>query len=70
MNWKTVISEIKAGLGITQAQIAKRIGISQISVSDLETGRTKDPRYATGAALMSLHRKAARKLATKEVAHG
>ena len=70
MNWKTVISEIKAGLGITQAQIAKRIGISQIGVSDLETGRTKDPRYATGVALMNLHRKAARKLTAQEPTRG
>lgn len=70
MNWKTIISEVKAGLGITQAQIAKRIGIAQASVSDLETGRTKEPSYPIGVALMNLHRKAARKLTAKEPAHG
>lgn len=70
MNWKIVISEVKAGLGITQAQIAKRIGIAQASVSDLETGRTKEPSYSIGIALMSLHRKAARRMAAQEHAHG
>ena len=61
MNWQTVITDIKSGLGITQAQLAKRIGIAQASVSDIERGIVKDPRYTTGNALMELHRKAARK---------
>lgn len=70
MNWKTLISEVKAGLGITQAQIAQRVGISQVSVSDLETGRTREPSYSTGTALVALHRKARRRMARKEAAHG
>lgn len=77
MNWQTVITDIKSGLGITQAQLAKRIGIAQASVSDIERGIVKDPRYTTGNALMELHRKAARKRGaarsqhkTKEAAHG
>ena len=77
MNWQTVITDIKSGLGITQAQLARRIGIAQASVSDIERGIVKDPRYTTGNALMELHRKAARKRGaarpqrkTKEAAHG
>lgn len=80
MNWQTVITDIKSGLGITQAQLAKRIGIAQASVSDIERGIVKDPRYTTGNALIELHRKAARKrgasgtpspaAAAQEAAHG
>ena len=64
MNWQTVITDIKFGLGITQAQLAKRIGIAQASISELERGIAKDPRYTTGRALMALHRKAIRKRGT------
>lgn len=64
MNWQTVITDIKSGLGITQAQLARRIGITQASVSDIERGIVKDPRYTIGNALMELHRKAARKRGT------
>ena len=61
MNWQTVITEIKSRLGITQVQLAKRVGVAQTSISELERGIVKDPRYTTGNALMELHRKAARK---------
>lgn len=63
MKWQTVITDIKAGLGITQAQLAKRIGVAQASISELERGVSKDPRYTTGSALMDLHRKALRHMA-------
>ena len=61
MNWKAVITDIKLGLGMTQAQLAKRIGIAQTSISELERGIVKDPRYTTGHALIEMHRKAIRK---------
>ena len=72
MNWQTVITDIKLGLGITQAQLANRIGIAHASISELERGIAKDPRYTTGCALMALHRKAIRKrgTTTKEAANG
>ena len=55
MNWQKIITDIKAALGITQAQLAERIGVAQASISDLERGIVKDPRYSTGAALWSLY---------------
>lgn len=58
MDWKLIITDIKSGLGMTQAQIAKKVGLSQVSVSELENGLIKEPRYSTGHALMALHRKA------------
>jgi len=62
MDWKTIITDIKAGLGLTQAQIAQRVGYSQVSVSELENGKTKEPGYAIGRSLIDLHRRARRKL--------
>lgn len=70
MNWQTVITDIKSGLGINQTQLAKRIGIAQASISELERGVAKDPRYTTGKALVDLHRKAMRRMARKEATHG
>jgi transcriptional regulator with XRE-family HTH domain len=62
MDWKTIITDIKIGLGMTQVQIAHRVGISQTSVSELENGKTKEPGYAIGRSLVDLHRRARRKL--------
>ena len=71
MNWQTVITEIKSSLGITQVQLAERVGVTQTSISELERGIVKDPRYSTGAALVELHRDALlRGTAPKEAAHG
>lgn len=61
MDWKIIITDIKAALGMTQAQIAEKVGVSQVSISELENGTTKEPRYGTGHALMTLHKKAKRK---------
>ena len=68
MNWQTVITEIKSGLGITQVQLAERVGVAQTSISELERGIVKDPRYSTGAALMELRREAL--YHPKEPTHG
>jgi len=62
MDWKIIITDIKNGLGLTQVQIAKQVGSSQASISELETGKTKEPGFAIGQALIALHRKAKRKL--------
>lgn len=62
MDWKTIITDIKKGLGLTQAQIAAKVGIAQVSISELESGKTKEPRYCTGNALMALHKKASKRI--------
>lgn len=61
MDWKIIITDIKSGLGLTQVQIAARIGCSQVTVSELENGKTRTPGYDIGSALMALHKKAKRK---------
>lgn len=61
MDWKKIITEIKQRHGLTQAEIARSVGCSQVSISELETGTRKEPRYAVGASLMALHRRSKRK---------
>lgn len=60
MNWKCLISELIAS-GMTQVQIAQKAGCTQASISDLATGRTENPAYSIGSALIALHKKATRK---------
>ena len=62
MDWKQIITDIKAGLGLTQVQIAAKVGCSQASISELESGKAKTPGFDLGAALVVLHKKAKRKL--------
>jgi predicted transcriptional regulator len=61
MDWKTIITDIKTALGFTQVQIANKVGCSQVSISELENGVTKEPRYSVGRQLVSMHKRAKRK---------
>lgn len=53
MDWKIVIAEL-AQLGITQPQIAEACSCSQSAISQLSTGRIKDPRDSIGQAIRAL----------------
>lgn len=61
MNWKNLITDLVAS-GMTQVQIAEKAGCRQASISDLYTGKTSQPSYAIGAALVAMHKKAVRQL--------
>ena len=54
MDWKQLIAEIR-GAGLTQSGIGFRIGKSQVWVSDVESGRYTDLKWADGQALIALH---------------
>lgn len=54
MDWKTVVIEIQRERNLTQPQIAAAVSCAQTTISDLATGKTKEPRYALGVALLSL----------------
>ena len=54
MNWQHLIQELIAR-GWTQKQLAARIGVVQSAISELGTGKTADPKFATGQALVLLH---------------
>lgn len=53
MNWQSIISDLKTRQ-VTQNQIAALCDCKQSSVSDLATGKTKQPGFQLGHALMSL----------------
>lgn len=57
MDFKTVIRELRAA-GWTQVQIAKRVGCSQPTISELATGVSgkRGPAFPVALALMNLHR--------------
>lgn len=54
MKWKQVLTEIKQRQGLTQVQIAARVGCSQATICDLYHGRTAEPRYSIGQKLIEL----------------
>ena len=59
MNWIELMADLR-NAGLSQDRIAKEIGITQASVSDIATGKTKTPRWETGSALVALHKKVMR----------
>lgn len=68
MNWAETIALLERA-GYQQGQIAKACGCGQSTISDLATGKTTEPRYALGQALLGLERAAKRKLASQAKAN-
>lgn len=56
MNWRLIISDIQKH-GLTQEQIAKKVGCRQSSISDLKCERVKDPLSSLGVPLLELLQK-------------
>ena len=54
MDWNQIVTEIKDA-GLTQAQIAERIGVSAGTLSELCSGKVIEPKWSKGAALLALH---------------
>lgn len=67
MDWKNIISEITAA-GYTQVEIADFVGISQPSVCDIANGKTKNPAWQIGDALLRMRKKAASRRAQQKAA--
>jgi transcriptional regulator with XRE-family HTH domain len=53
MKWKNYIAEI-VQKGLSQSQIAIRAGCGQTTISDLASGKTQEPRYSLGVALLQI----------------
>jgi len=53
MQWKDYIAAI-ADKGVSQSQLAKKAGCGQATISDLASGKTKEPRHSLGLALLSV----------------
>jgi predicted XRE-type DNA-binding protein len=56
MDWKTLIENLTAK-GWKQQQIAEFCGCQQSVISELATGKTKNPRFSTGQALIAMGRR-------------
>ena len=54
MDSRKLLEEVRS-TGLTQAEIAKELGILQASVSKLERGQTKELRGGAYARLLALH---------------
>ena len=55
VHWPTVLTEIwSAKKCMTLARIAREAGIAPQTLTEIVHGRTKEPRYSTGARLMAL----------------
>jgi len=55
INWQAVMAGLKSA-GITQPEIALRLGCGQATLSDLSRGKTLDPRFTLAAGLLRLAR--------------
>lgn len=53
MQWKNYIAAI-VHKGMTQKQLADEAGCGQPSISDLASGKTRDPRSSVGLALIRI----------------
>jgi predicted transcriptional regulator len=56
MNWTSIILDLQ-NRGFTQTEIAALCGVSQASISDLATGKTRDPSFLLGETLLRVHRR-------------
>lgn len=55
MDWKNIIQSLLSD-GMTQAQIAKAVGVAQPTISGLLSGAQRDMRWESGNRLISLYR--------------
>lgn len=53
-DWQALVRQL-SGRGWRQTQIASRVGTTQSSISELWSGKTRDPRYSLGEALIALY---------------
>jgi len=69
--WASRVSDLRA-TGLTLAEVGERIGLSPSAVSDIEQGRTTEPKGGAALKLVSLHEsvcsKTSPKLATRRKA--
>lgn len=54
--WGSIITDLRGKSGMTLAEIGTAVGLSQSAVSDIEQGRTSEPRGEAALRLYSLHR--------------
>ena len=60
MDWKKIISELLF-MGDTEKGLGDMFGSTQQNISNLKTGKTPEPRYALGDALIKYHKRVMRR---------
>lgn len=60
MNWTQIIEDITKR-GYTMANVARLIGVEPVTIQALRHGRSANPQWPTGDALIRLHKKVMRK---------
>jgi predicted transcriptional regulator len=60
MDWKKLISELVEE-GLTQQKIAEACGVRQSVISELRSGKIKDPRWTYAERLRILHERKTRR---------
>lgn len=55
VNFSELTSEVLSSYGYSEAQLAKQLGTTQVTVHRIKTGATKNPGYLIGAELVRLH---------------
>lgn len=58
--WQLMLEELRAA-GYTRAQVARETGMSPGAVSDLATGRTREPKAGNGWQIAALHKRVMRR---------
>lgn len=64
-NWQQIVLSLVAA-GMTQTVIADRLGVTQGTVSNLATGRTKSVEWSIGQALLDLQASNAPRMSSTE----
>jgi predicted XRE-type DNA-binding protein len=62
MDWQLIIADIQKR-GLSQSQIASACHCGQATVSDLSNGKTKQPSFVLGQALLALSKASDRTIA-------
>lgn len=62
MDWQSIIADIQKR-GLSQSQIAAACHCGQATVSDLSSGKTKQPNFVLGQALLALSKASDRAIA-------
>lgn len=57
--WSALLAEMRS-FGMTQAEIAAAVRLSQATVSDMLSGKIKTTEYSRGLRILAAHRKAKR----------
>lgn len=78
MQWKDYITAIFEK-GVSQSQLASLVGCGQATISDLASGKTREPRHSLGTSILKVGKRLGIKApkgvapstpATTEVSHG